>query len=379
MAEVTAKHISERSPYNLHSYLYGIFKHFFTRQLWMLLLFWYLSHPSTWPAMEQVSCSSACWMKALFQTCDNNKRTEKNKRTNESSSKTKQNKPKTVETEFGLTRSKRSRHAWDWKPRVKPEVTLLSENPVTWCSPLVCVSVCSCVWRPLPLHQHWLCVWREESSIRRRRRSQSPQCLWTQQAGGREGDTETLPRYLSVSHLSHPHLSVSLPPICPSLVCLSPTCLCCSCADPAGADSVRGGGVRAGERRHLSVAPCPGHDGELHFGPLPAEVPHRHPGRSRRLQEAVWEGETGRLQCIWEGDGSLFPPARLTVCLSLLQDPSIRGIFHFSSKQQMTKYEMGVSMAQAFNLPCDHLIPVNIINILMGCCILIVVTTVYSV
>lgn len=266
---------------------------------------------------------------------------------------------------------------WDWKPRVKPEVTSLSENPVIWCSPVVCVSVCSCVWRPLPVHQHWLCVWREEPSIRRRRRSQSSQCLWTQQTGGREGDTETLSRYLSVSLLSHPHLSVSLPPICPSLVCLSLTSLCCSCADPAGANSVRGGGVCAGERRHLSVAPCPGHDGKLHFGPLSAEVPHRHPGRSRCLQEAVWEGETGRLRCVWEGDGSLFPPACLTACLSLLQDPSIRGVFHFSSKQQMTKYEMGVSMAQAFNLSCDHLIPVNIyiINMLMGCCILIVVTT----
>lgn len=177
---------------------------------------------------------------------------------------------------------------------------------------------------------------------------------------GRHWDTVQVPVCLPLVPPSSVSVSASLPSICPSLVCLSTTCLCCSCADPAGADSVWGGGVRAGECCHLSVAPCPGHDGELHFGPLPAEVPHGHPGRSRRLQEAVWEGETGRLQCAWEGDGSLFPPASLTPCLSLLQDPSIRGIFHFSSKQQMTKYEMGVSMAQAFNLPSNHLIPVNI-------------------
>lgn len=41
------------------------------------------------------------------------------------------------------------------------------------------------------------------------------------------------------------------------------------------------------------------------------------------------------------------------------QDPSIRGIFHFSGKEQMTKYEMAVAMAQAFNLPSNHLIPVS--------------------
>uniref|UniRef100_A0A3Q3WVT0 Methionine adenosyltransferase 2 subunit beta n=1 Tax=Mola mola TaxID=94237 RepID=A0A3Q3WVT0_MOLML len=46
------------------------------------------------------------------------------------------------------------------------------------------------------------------------------------------------------------------------------------------------------------------------------------------------------------------------VCRKLSQrDPSIRGIFHFSAKEQMTKYEMAVSIAQAFNLPSNHLIP----------------------
>ncbi|XP_029375924.1 methionine adenosyltransferase 2 subunit beta isoform X2 [Echeneis naucrates] len=41
------------------------------------------------------------------------------------------------------------------------------------------------------------------------------------------------------------------------------------------------------------------------------------------------------------------------------QDPSIRGIFHFSAKEQMTKYEMAVAIAQAFKLPSNHLIPLT--------------------
>lgn len=49
----------------------------------------------------------------------------------------------------------------------------------------------------------------------------------------------------------------------------------------------------------------------------------------------------------------------LNTCLFLFQDPSIRGIFHFSAKEQMTKYEMAIAIAQAFNLPSNHLIPVN--------------------
>ncbi|XP_042338184.1 methionine adenosyltransferase 2 subunit beta-like, partial [Plectropomus leopardus] len=42
------------------------------------------------------------------------------------------------------------------------------------------------------------------------------------------------------------------------------------------------------------------------------------------------------------------------------QDPSVRGVFHFSAKEKMTRYEMAVAIAQAFNLPSNHLIPVNI-------------------
>ncbi|XP_060792347.1 methionine adenosyltransferase 2 subunit beta isoform X3 [Neoarius graeffei] len=42
-----------------------------------------------------------------------------------------------------------------------------------------------------------------------------------------------------------------------------------------------------------------------------------------------------------------------------LQDSSLRGIFHYSGKEQMTKYEMACAMAEAFNLPKNHLIPLT--------------------
>lgn len=47
-----------------------------------------------------------------------------------------------------------------------------------------------------------------------------------------------------------------------------------------------------------------------------------------------------------------------TLLWSVSQDPSINGIFHFSANEQMTKYEMGIAMAQAFRLSSNHLIPV---------------------
>ncbi|KAI3369160.1 hypothetical protein L3Q82_026112 [Scortum barcoo] len=47
------------------------------------------------------------------------------------------------------------------------------------------------------------------------------------------------------------------------------------------------------------------------------------------------------------------------LCERARQDPSIRGIFHFSAKEQMTKYEMAVAIAQAFSLPSNHLIPLT--------------------
>ncbi|XP_030069502.1 methionine adenosyltransferase 2 subunit beta [Microcaecilia unicolor] len=50
-----------------------------------------------------------------------------------------------------------------------------------------------------------------------------------------------------------------------------------------------------------------------------------------------------------------------SVCRQLaerrLQDPSLKGIFHWSSNEQMTKYEIACAMADAFNLPSNHLRP----------------------
>ncbi|XP_015280996.1 PREDICTED: methionine adenosyltransferase 2 subunit beta isoform X1 [Gekko japonicus] len=42
-----------------------------------------------------------------------------------------------------------------------------------------------------------------------------------------------------------------------------------------------------------------------------------------------------------------------------MEDPSIKGIFHWSGKEQMTKYEMACVMADAFNLPSSHLRPIT--------------------
>ncbi|KAM9846776.1 methionine adenosyltransferase 2 subunit beta [Aulostomus maculatus] len=47
------------------------------------------------------------------------------------------------------------------------------------------------------------------------------------------------------------------------------------------------------------------------------------------------------------------------LCERSRQDSSIKGIFHFSAKEQMTKYEMAVAIAQAFKLPSSHLIPLT--------------------
>ncbi|XP_024915828.1 methionine adenosyltransferase 2 subunit beta isoform X2 [Cynoglossus semilaevis] len=47
------------------------------------------------------------------------------------------------------------------------------------------------------------------------------------------------------------------------------------------------------------------------------------------------------------------------LCERARQDPSINGIFHFSANEQMTKYEMGIAMAQAFRLSSAHLSPLT--------------------
>ncbi|KAM7373795.1 hypothetical protein PAMP_006498 [Pampus punctatissimus] len=56
---------------------------------------------------------------------------------------------------------------------------------------------------------------------------------------------------------------------------------------------------------------------------------------------------------------SVSESAVTSLWLKVQEDPSIRGIFHFSGKEQMTKYEMAVAIAQAFNLPSNHLIPLT--------------------
>ncbi|XP_020663540.1 methionine adenosyltransferase 2 subunit beta [Pogona vitticeps] len=52
-----------------------------------------------------------------------------------------------------------------------------------------------------------------------------------------------------------------------------------------------------------------------------------------------------------------------SVCRQLAEkrmlDPSIRGIFHWSGNEQMTKFEMARAMADAFNLPSSHLRPIT--------------------
>ncbi|XP_056431059.1 methionine adenosyltransferase 2 subunit beta isoform X1 [Hyla sarda] len=52
-----------------------------------------------------------------------------------------------------------------------------------------------------------------------------------------------------------------------------------------------------------------------------------------------------------------------SVCLQMsekkIQDPSLKGIFHWSGNEQMTKYEIACAMADAFNLPSSHLRPIT--------------------
>ncbi|XP_073507325.1 methionine adenosyltransferase 2 subunit beta isoform X2 [Phyllobates terribilis] len=52
-----------------------------------------------------------------------------------------------------------------------------------------------------------------------------------------------------------------------------------------------------------------------------------------------------------------------SVCVQMserkLQDPSLKGIFHWSGNEQMTKYEIACAMADAFNLPSSHLRPIT--------------------
>uniref|UniRef100_A0A3B4AKV6 Methionine adenosyltransferase 2 subunit beta n=1 Tax=Periophthalmus magnuspinnatus TaxID=409849 RepID=A0A3B4AKV6_9GOBI len=47
------------------------------------------------------------------------------------------------------------------------------------------------------------------------------------------------------------------------------------------------------------------------------------------------------------------------ICSRRRQDRSVRGVFHFSAQEQMTKYEMAKAIADAFQLPSDHIIPLT--------------------
>lgn len=42
--------------------------------------------------------------------------------------------------------------------------------------------------------------------------------------------------------------------------------------------------------------------------------------------------------------------------LEIFQDPSIKGIFHWSNNENMTKYDMAVTMAKAFGISTDHIV-----------------------
>uniref|UniRef100_A0A6I8P8D8 Methionine adenosyltransferase 2 subunit beta n=1 Tax=Ornithorhynchus anatinus TaxID=9258 RepID=A0A6I8P8D8_ORNAN len=52
-----------------------------------------------------------------------------------------------------------------------------------------------------------------------------------------------------------------------------------------------------------------------------------------------------------------------SVCRQLAEkrmlDPSIKGTYHWSGNEQMTKYEMACAIADAFNLPSSHLRPIT--------------------
>ncbi|XP_042309358.1 methionine adenosyltransferase 2 subunit beta isoform X1 [Sceloporus undulatus] len=52
-----------------------------------------------------------------------------------------------------------------------------------------------------------------------------------------------------------------------------------------------------------------------------------------------------------------------SICRQLAEkrmlDPSIKGTFHWSGNEQMTKFEMARAMADAFNLPSSHLRPIT--------------------
>uniref|UniRef100_A0A3Q2Z6A5 Methionine adenosyltransferase 2 subunit beta n=1 Tax=Hippocampus comes TaxID=109280 RepID=A0A3Q2Z6A5_HIPCM len=81
------------------------------------------------------------------------------------------------------------------------------------------------------------------------------------------------------------------------------------------------------------------------------------------LWPKVLRGATAGETCALDHCQQRFPTHTqdvAAVCWNICRaDDSIRGIFHYSAKEQMTKYEMALAMARAFNLPSDHLIPLT--------------------
>uniref|UniRef100_A0A674BSE8 Methionine adenosyltransferase 2 subunit beta n=1 Tax=Salmo trutta TaxID=8032 RepID=A0A674BSE8_SALTR len=83
-------------------------------------------------------------------------------------------------------------------------------------------------------------------------------------------------------------------------------------------------------------------------------------GEVERVDESavtvLWDKvQEGAESCSVEHCQQRFP----TYVNDVARDPSIRGIFHYSGKEQMTKYEMACAIADAFNLPSSHLIPMT--------------------
>ena len=47
----------------------------------------------------------------------------------------------------------------------------------------------------------------------------------------------------------------------------------------------------------------------------------------------------------------------MLILLNKPQDKSLCGYFHWTSEDNMTKYDMAIAMAEIFNLPTSHIIP----------------------
>uniref|UniRef100_A0A4W4GJW0 Methionine adenosyltransferase 2 subunit beta n=1 Tax=Electrophorus electricus TaxID=8005 RepID=A0A4W4GJW0_ELEEL len=83
-------------------------------------------------------------------------------------------------------------------------------------------------------------------------------------------------------------------------------------------------------------------------------------GEVEKVEESavtvLWDRvQQGAESCTIDHCQQRFP----TYTSDVARDPSLRGVFHYSGKEQMTKYEMACAIADAFNLPSSHLIPMT--------------------